>query len=68
MTLDAKLTSMLMKSGKYLVKTLAFVADLLVEGKLGLDMIKSLSMNIDEKKCLSFIDDRIPKMSNGKFG
>lgn len=47
-----------MEIGNHLVKTLALVADLQVEGILGLDMIKSLGMIIDAKQSiLSFNDD-----------
>lgn len=55
--------------GNHLVMTLALVADLQVEGILGLDMIKNLGMIIDAKQSiLSFNDDRIPLVWEGKFG
>lgn len=58
-----------MEIGNHLVMTLALVADLQVEGILGLDMIKSLGMIIDAKQSiLSFNDDRIPMVWEGKFG
>lgn len=57
-----------MEIGNHLVKTLALVADLQVEGILGLDMIKSLGMIIDAKQSiLSFNDDRISMVWEGKF-
>lgn len=58
-----------MEIGNHLVKTLALVADLQVEGILGLDMIKRFDMIIDTKHgVLSFQDERIPVLYEGKFG
>lgn len=58
-----------MEIGNHLLKTLALVADLQVEGILGLDMIKRFDMIIDTKHgVLSFQDERIPVLYEGKFG
>lgn len=56
-----------MEIGNHLFKTLALVANLQVEGILGLDMIKSLGVIIDAKQnVLSLNDDRIPMVWEGK--
>lgn len=68
LTLEGKV-NVEVEIGNHLVKTLALVADLQVEGILGLDMIKRFDMIIDTKHgVLSFQDERIPVLYEGKFG
>lgn len=67
LTLEGKV-DVKVEIGNHLVKMLALVPDLQVDGILGLDMIKRFDMIIDTQNgVLSFQDERIPVLYEGKL-